>query len=358
MDIIRKKSLGYCPNKTLMKNFTVIFSFLLPLIILYVLFPESFQYTWVGRLQYIIFFWLFLLELALAWRELQPKLGLSYRTRTIAILFVMTIPTAYVVATSFFGLKAAVVELGKFAGVPYKTFGDFLVQYDWPMIVEYIVLAASFTTTIFLAYGKVGLRKILIAPFFLWATAFFFVINTAAPYGIMWELQAFVPFTARSSATVLGWLGYQTLTSETSSVFFGPGMILVTFIEGSVSSFAVTVYWPSAGIQSLFIYTLTILLFIRNVSLSLWRKITYICIGAAGTFAVNVLRIATICVIGLKVSSVAAQHFHDYYGELFFISWMLVYLAMILYGSKIVAKARNSATLIFRMTKRRAPLFI
>ena len=355
MDIVRKKVSDIVHNKTLMRNFTVIFSFLLPLIILYVLFPESFQYTWKGRVQFIIFFWLFLLELALAWRELQPKLGLSYRTRTIAILLVMTIPTAYVVATSFFGLKAAVVELGKFAGVPYKTFGDFWVQDAWPLTVEYIVLAASFTTTVFLAYAKVGLRKILIAQFFLWATAFFYVIDTAAPMGVIWELQAFVPFTARSSATVLGWLGYQTLTSETSSGLFGPGTILVTFREGS--AFAVTVYWPSAGIHSLFIYTLTILLFIRNVSLSLWRKITYVCIGAVGTFAVNVLRIATICVIGLKVGSVAAQHFHDYYGELFFISWMLIYLAMILYGSKIVAKARNFATSIFRMTKRRTPLF-
>jgi exosortase/archaeosortase family protein len=61
-------------------------------------------------------------------------------------------------------------------------------------------------------------------------------------------------------------------------------------------------------------------------------------IGAVGTFLVNVLRIVTICIIGLKVGSAAAQYFHDFYGELFFISWMLVYFAVFVFGPKMVAK--------------------
>lgn len=335
MGKVRKKVADIICAKKWMKNFAVLFSFVLPISMLYGLYPNSFQYTWRARAQYIIFLWLFLIELALAWRKLQPKLSLSHRTRTLVTFVAMTIPTAYVVATSFFGLSTAVVGLGKLVGVPYKTFGDFLVQEAWPVTFEYIVFTLSFTAIIFFAYTKEGLRKIPIALFFLWATTFFTVIDNLAPYGVIWVLQAFVPLIAKSSAAVLRWLGYQTITSSVADGA-GPGTILLALGDGSV--FGVTIYWPSAGIQSLFIYTVTILLFIKNVSFSLWRKIICVGVGAVGTFIANVLRIVTICIIGLKVGSAAAIHFHDYYGEFFFISWMFIYLAIIAFGPRLLQK--------------------
>jgi exosortase/archaeosortase family protein len=343
---VRKKIADIISTKKWMKNFAVLFSFVLPIAMLYGLYPNSFLYTWRARYQYIIFLWLFFIELALAWRKLQPKLGLSHRTRTLITLVVMIIPTSYVVATSFFGLSSAVVALGKLVGVPYKTFGDFLVQEAWPVTFEYIVFTSSFTAIIFFAYTRDGLRKILIAPFFLWATTFFTLIDNLAPYGVIWILQAFVPFIARSSATVLGWLGYRTITGSVADGA-GPGVTLVALGNGSV--FGVIIYWPSAGIQSLFIYTVTILLFIKNVSFSLWRKIICVSVGAVGTFIANVLRIVTICIIGLKIGGAAAAHFHDYYGEFFFISWMLIYLAIIAFGPRLLQKMLKAKSLKRRL---------
>jgi len=63
-----------------------------------------------------------------------------------------------------------------------------------------------------------------------------------------------------------------------------------------------------------------------------------VAVGAIGTFTANALRIATISSIGLQVGSSAAQYFHDYWGELFFITWMLIYLAALFLAPKLAQK--------------------
>jgi exosortase/archaeosortase family protein len=64
-----------------------------------------------------------------------------------------------------------------------------------------------------------------------------------------------------------------------------------------------------------------------------------------GTFWANIFRIATICIIGLRVGNQAAIHFHDYLGEFFFITWLIAYIAVIFFGPRITLK------LIGRMQK-------
>jgi exosortase/archaeosortase family protein len=86
------------------------------------------------------------------------------------------------------------------------------------------------------------------------------------------------------------------------------------------------------------IYTLTILLFIKGTSMSVVRKAIVFVVGALGTFAVNVLRIVTIYTIGLGVGASAASHFHDYYGELFFVFWIVAYLSIIAFGPRVTTR--------------------
>lgn len=114
---------------------------------------------------------------------------------------------------------------------------------------------------------------------------------------------------------------------------YGFGTALTVF-KGK-SFFSAIVFWPSTGINSMIIYMLTILLFINSVSFSIKRKAIIFVVGAVGTFMANVLRIVTISKIGLENGALAAQHFHDYYGEFFFISWMMIYLAIIVLGPKL-----------------------
>jgi thaumarchaeosortase len=164
------------------------------------------------------------------------------------------------------------------------------------------------------------------------------MLNTFAPYGTISILQAFVPITTNAAAHVLNGLGYQTAVS-TMINGRGPGMMLS--VIGGSSAYTALVYWPSAGIQSLIIYTGIMLLFIKDTQYSMRRKITYFGIGATGTFIVNIGRIVTIMIIGLRIGRLEASVFHDYYGELFFIAWMAVYFVFIAYGSHIINRTKQ-----------------
>ena len=116
--------------------------------------------------------------------------------------------------------------------------------------------------------------------------------------------------------------------------------MMLSVIGGS-STYTAIVYWPSAGIQSLIIYTGIMLLFIKDTQYSMRRKVTYFGIGAMGTFIVNIGRIVTIMIIGLRIGRLEASVFHDYYGELFFIAWMTVYFVFIAYGSHIINRTKQ-----------------
>ncbi|MDQ1280501.1 MAG: hypothetical protein QG670_1764 [Thermoproteota archaeon] len=314
----------------------IIIFFILPVAILFFLNPDSFQLVWEARTPYILFVWFFGLEIALAYRRFKSRV--VFEKRILAAIIAMTIPTIYVVATSFWGLNNVVSELGKSIGVPYLIFGKWFIDVSWPISLEYLVFASSFTLTVVLVYGFYGLKGFLAAIFFIWSTAIFFILNTFAPYGIVGALQVFVPLTTRSAARILELLGFRTLVGEISD-WRGPGVLLT--VMGGNLSFSAAVYWPSAGIQSLVIYSGMILLFIKDTSYSLLRKILYVVVGAMGTFATNIFRIVTIFVVGLKIGNVEASIFHDNYGELFFISWIIVYLVLIVYGSSIVNRTRK-----------------
>ena len=313
-------------------------SLILPISMLYILDPSSFLIFWQARGPYILFIGLFCLEFALAWGKLGDERALN-RVRSLSILLVAIVPAAYVLATQLFGFSDAITELGKFVGVPYITFGKWFIDVSWPITLEYATLAASFTAMIILAYTKDGLKKFVVTLFFIWANTFFLGLNTFAPYGIVWALQVFVPVTTVLTSRILELLGFQTIVTGVVSGQ-GPGMLL-TVIDGT-SSFSALVYWPSAGIHSLFLYTIVILLFLRSISFSFVSKIVCFVVGALGTFVANILRIVTISIIGLRTGLIQATIFHDYFGELFFISWMLIYLLSLIFGSDIVRRFRSS----------------
>lgn len=55
------------------RNLVIPFSFIAPIIVLYILDPDSFNSTWKGRTFYLFFLRLLFLELILAWEKLTQK---------------------------------------------------------------------------------------------------------------------------------------------------------------------------------------------------------------------------------------------------------------------------------------------
>lgn len=365
--------------KTFMESLFVPFSLVLPILVLYILAPNSFQSTWKGRFLYILFLWLFFLELALAGKRI-PKnmLGKSKWIRTLVAVVAMAVPIAYAIATVHFGLNQEIIELGKFVGVPYEVHGEGFLQFHWPLSLEYLVFTAFFVISVLLTYGIKGLKRFSVSLFFLGAAGSFYMIDTFYPYGTLTVLQSFAPITASSAVNVLKWMGYNAILIP--NAYMGmPVLLAPNFVPLAIG-------WPCAGVHSLFIYTFVILLFLKDIPFALQKKkiraaipkglrfmagsktlsfpmqhvkiqagimaaerlivnvlrmmpvFIIVFVGAVGTFIVNILRIASIVIIGVNVGEEAAMMFHTYYGELYFIAWILLYLFAIIYGPKILTK--------------------
>lgn len=358
-------------------------AFSIPILILYFLDSNSFQTVWKGRTPYLIFLWLLFLELTLNWKKISKNRfqSLGYK-RTAVFAVTLAIPTVYVIATHWLGLNAKIVELGQILGA--SSFGEWFLYESWPQSVECILFFSLFTASILLLYGVVGVKRTSISLLFLGATGFFYMLDTFYPYGTFSLFQSFVPITTSFSAQILKWMGYgiqmQTIPSSYSEAYQG-GILLS--VSGGTQRFSAIVYWPCAGIQSLVMYTLVILLFIRYIPIPPQSKINLstisqkiksplenawasklsefkiiraataisqsffnkllrmlpifaiFLIGATGTFIVNALRIVSIYRIGVAYGQEAANLFHTYYGELYFIAWIITYLTLLVLGPRV-----------------------
>lgn len=310
--------------KTAARNFAIPLSSFFPILALYILHPSSFQSTWKGRTFYLFFIWLLLLELILNWEKLSQKnLTSLKKPRIIAICISASIPTVYVIGLNFLGLNQIVIKIG-------KQIGAFWLG-TWPLSLEYLVFTAVFTITIWLAYKTDGLKQFSISLCFLGAIGIIYMIDTFYPYGNFTPFQAFVPFTASSSAQVLNWMGYETVFLPYQ--IEGTPILKVWSSSGS-AQFGIG--WPCAGVQSLFIYTFVMLLFLKKTPLSTIKKVILFIIGAIGTYIANILRIASIFIIAVNRGDVAT--FHNYYGGLYSMTWIATYLLIIILSRAIYAK--------------------
>lgn len=352
------------------RNLIIPISFALPILILYVLDPFSFEYAWKGRTPLLLFLWLLLLELALGWKKLLSGSVNWTRFRIVAVVVAAVAPTIYVISTFFLGLDQSIWELGRLLGAT--------LLWHWPISFEYFLFAVFFAASVWLMYKINGLKRFSISLFFLVATSFFYMADTFYPGGTILVLQAFAPLVASSAVYILNWLGYNAQLAPYN--YMGMPILLSQGLP------PLAIGWPCAGVHSLFIYTFVILLFLKDAPFALRKEVIrttiskslkfmagrkrinfllerkiirsaivgtekfvvtllrmvpfYIIvgIGAVGTFVVNVFRIVTICIIGINSGPEAMNLFHSYFGELFFITWIMVYPLTIIYSRAIWAK--------------------
>lgn len=343
--------------------------FILSVATLYYFEPASFEESWKGRISYMIFLWILILELAMSWRKLSKKKFTP--VRIIALVLALMGPILYITAFFRLGLNSNVIQLGEilgdYTGLEERAgiYTSSFVKFHLPISFEHIVLSFLFTISIWLMYGFNGIRKTSISLFFIWAIGTFYMIDTFYPFNTFTILQSLSPLTTCCAAFVLNVMGYD-IKVHNGVVLYDPNVLSRRFPN-------IEVNWPCSGIHSLIIYTLIIFLFIKNVkfkplelpinakrkSVSLIHPvipgwlfrlisrsyiflktnfvlITAFLIGAIGTFLVNVLRIVSIIVIMLKYGMNPAFLFHSYYGELYFLAWILIYPSIIIYAPQIV----------------------
>ncbi|MHC3129680.1 MAG: hypothetical protein IBV52_06350 [Candidatus Bathyarchaeota archaeon] len=292
-----------------------------------------FDYTWKGRLFLLFFLWLFVLETSLNW-EKQSKEDSEIKPishfKILASFICAILPLIYIISVNFLGLDQTIINLGDTLRGEYwrAHFGDwqYILEAAWPLLVEYLVFTVSFLATILLAYGKGGVKKFGITLAFISGVSAVYFLDTIFPYGVFKPFQLLTLPTAACAAILLDILGYSF------SLSFSPGADAMPIIRTQAGGrwFSVGIAWPCAGVHSLFLYTLIILLLFKKSNISSFRKMVYFIAGAIGTYFVNILRIIVYFRILVNQGLSAAQTFHDVYAELLFVAWILLYILLII----------------------------
>lgn len=302
--------------------------------------------TFKGRMFYLFFLWLLFIESIIEWDEIVER-----KPRNVLRIFVFlvcaSIPLIYVLSVNFWGVDQSVLSLGRDLGVPERYVPrdrTYALTFHWVLCFEYVVIALPSFVAVLLAYGKDGLGRFSIGLSLLLGTSVIYTIDAFYPAGSFKPFQMLALPTAGCAASILDMLGYDfILTFDTTHVH--PEYGLMPIVNGSIG-----IGWPCAGVHSLFLFTVIILLFFKRSSLTLLHKSVYFVVGALGTYFVNVLRIVSYFVIlwndGVDVVfwHLDADFFHNSVGELYFISWIFVYISLIvsIESLTLVEKVRSA----------------
>ena len=296
-------------------------AFAVPLLWLFLLHPVSFELMWKGRTFQLFFVWLILLELILGWESLQPiKVRGAFSVRSFLLVSALLLPTVFVVASNYMGLGAVVADSARQSGVRWS--------WDMPVAIEYLVFAAILSLMAFLFFGVGGLKFFSSPILFSALIGGIFIIDNVYPYGEFTPFQFLVPMTTWFASHTLSFIGYSTELDLSQGNL---PHLTVTDPNNATRTATFAIAWPCAGIESLLIFTVTVLLFLKRMPISWKAKVGYFAFGAAVTYFINVLRIASIYLVALNGGNVDV--FHSTYGPLYPIAWIVSY-PLIIIGSQ------------------------
>jgi thaumarchaeosortase len=106
----------------------------------------------------------------------------------------------------------------------------------------------------------------------------------------------------------------------------------VMFLRGEHGSMALQVFWPSAGVHSIIIFSLVIGAFMLKLNIPRPRKVMYFVLGIIGTITVNLIRIFSLSWYALKVTTdpVAWEEYHKIAGEIMFLPWLFAFILIVI----------------------------
>ncbi len=302
----------------------------------------TFDVTWKGRMFYLIFIWLFIIESAFGWKEITEKKNKN-RSLIAASLVCAAIPTVYVLATNFFGLDFQVLKAGQALGIISVDASnapvDFLHLF-WPLSLEYIVFFIFFVAAVMLAYKPSGIKTYAISFALLGGIGVAYMLDTVYPFGVFRPLQELaLPITA-TAAALFDLLGYSVMLSYPA---YGGNLLPQLIVTDGARTANATIAWACSGVYSLLLYVLIMLVFFKKTNISAFRKLLYFVIGLFGTFCSAVLRIYAIIIVGLNYGGQAGTVFHNTYAELFGFTWIFTFILLIVCIERfmLVEKTRN-----------------
>ena len=289
-------------NKSILVGIIVV---LLPTMFTIVAYSDSFSLSWnQGRGG-------FLFAMAFVVAEL---VGIKYviqKNRFYLCVPLIVLTIAYFAFLPF-GLHDYIMSLVDVFGV---------LEYSWGWLFDFAVMALFVTATLAILFGRKWFRIAPAGPIFLAGNAIILALDSFFPYDTLGPLQYIVPYLVQANVWVITVLDLGVATARDN----------LMFLNGDFGPFALQVFWPSAGVHSVIIYSLVMMAFLIKMNIIRRRKIMYFIIGIAGTIFVNMIRIFSLSVYALKVTTdpEAWEEFHSVAGEIMFLPWLFIFLLIV-----------------------------
>lgn len=298
-----------------------------PILFALVVFPDSFSLSWnQGRGG-------FLFALAFVVAEL---VGLKLNIPTKRLLAV--VPLAAITIAYLIGLEYGLREYIEGGAEIY----DVQLIFSWTWMWDFIVMTTFMVATLFIFFGTKWIRISPAGPIFLGGSAVILSLDAFFPYDTLGPLQYVVPYLVQTNAWVITTFDLGIATARDN----------LLFLKGDHGPFVLQVFWPSAGVHSVIIYSLVMMAFLLKMNIQKNRKIVYFAIGILGTIGVNMIRIFSLSLFALKVSTNAVEfeEFHSVAGEIMFLPWLFIFLLIVTaietkrYKKLEAAKVEDKAT--------------
>ena len=199
-------------------------------------------------------------------------------------------------------------------------FGVALVH-SWVWLWDFAVMAAFYVAGLWALLGRRWVRLAPAAPIFLAGTAIILSRDAFFPYDTLGPLQYVVPYFVEANVWLVKALDLGT------AVAHGNLMLL----RGDHGSMALQVFWPSAGVHSVIIFSLVIGAFMLKMRIPGRRKAAYFAVGILGTVLVNLVRVFSLSWYALKVTAdpAAWEEYHKVAGEIMFLPWLFGFILVV-----------------------------
>lgn len=293
-----------------------------PILYTLVVYPDTFILSWnEGRGG-------FLFAMAFIGAEL---VGLKYslakkRLLMVAVMAALTI--SYFIALPY-GLSDY-IRNGKDA------YNVSLVD-SWMWMWDFIVMAIFVASSLLMLFGKKWYKIASAGMIYLAGSALILALDAFFPFDSLGPLQIIVPIYLQIDQAVINFIdtsvinvGPQTPNNSAEPALARGNLLVMNGLHGP---FALQVFWPSAGVHSMIIYTLVMLALLIKMDMPLPRKLIYFAAGTLGTVATNLVRIVSLSLYALVVTTDVQEWeaFHSIAGEIMFLPWLGIYLGVVIY---------------------------
>jgi len=207
---------------------------------------------------------------------------------------------------------------------------------SWTWMWDFVIMSLFVTVSLIVLFGNKWYKIAPAGAIYLIGSAVILSLDAFFPFDTLGPLQVIVPVYLQIDQEVVNFIdhnliniGPQNPASSADPAIARGNMLILNGLHGP---FVLQVFWPSAGVHSMIIYTLVMLAFLLKMEIPLKRKLIYFAIGTFGTASVNVVRITSLSLYALIVTTKVNEweSFHSVAGEIMFLPWLGIYLAVVM----------------------------